>query len=171
MVNVFIFYTNLITSLFIAVIGIPGNLAILYFFLMKCWKRINSYYLFIIYLAFSDLMVCFTRFVVISTLYFASESLTATLLCKNAWFIATEISTTSIWILCGLSLDRYRKITKPLAKQLPRWCIHIACITPALMSYWLYYLLGQSMGWDHSSKTCELIRRIPLKFSITANLQ
>ena len=166
--NILIYCIHLITSLLIAVIGIPGNLTILYFFLIKCWKRINSYYLFIIYLAFSDLMVCITRFVQISILYFASESQIATLLCENTWFFATIISNTSIWILTGLSYDRYRKITKPLAKQLPRWCIHMACITPALIGYWIMYPYSQSMEWIPSLKGCDQVLEVPPRISVPA---
>ena len=167
MANTFIFYTNLISSFLIAVIGITGNLAILYFFLIKCWKRINSYYLFIIYLAFSDLTVCITRFVLITALYFAPETRTATLLCENTWFLGIGISNTSIWILCGLSFDRYRKITKPLARQQPKWLIHITCITPAFIGYWIYYPYNQTLKWDHANKDCSEAIEMSYGISIT----
>ena len=168
MVNSFIFYMNLISSFFIAVIGIPGNLAILYFFLIKCWKRINSYYLFIIYLAFSDLAVCITRFVSVTVLYFAAETQTATLLCENTWFLATGISNVSIWILSGMYFDRYRKITKPLAKQLPKWYIHITFIITALAGYWASYPFQRSVRWNPLSKICKLGPGVSIETSITS---
>ena len=49
----FVFTTQ--TSLFL--IGVPGNLLIIDFFLIKSWQKLSTYHLFISHLAMADLMI------------------------------------------------------------------------------------------------------------------
>ena len=153
---VVIFYVNLISTLILVCVGIPGNLLILYFFLVKCWNRISSYYLFIIYLAVIDLLVCCYQSFIYITILSSSRSKLASFICKDMSLISLGISTASVWIFWGLSFDRYRKITKPFAKQLPKWFIHVLCIFVMICGHLYYVPYEGARSIDEKTSTCTM---------------
>ena len=155
-----IFWIKLVPTILLICIGIPGNLSILYYFLIKCWKKINSYHLFIIYLALTDLMICVLRsFNILPTLIDPESKLTA-FICEDLWLLPAAFSTTSILILCGLSYDRYRKITKPFAKKIPKWIVHLIFGISVSIGFLLFGpYVGKGEILFKSIKVCRVMKR------------
>jgi len=107
-------YTEIVCRTVIFLIGVPGNLLVFYFFLLI--KRSQNFVMFnflISCMAFTDLIACI----------FPEISLVMTVLldenfaCKYFYFIPMLSSELSLSILFFMSLDRYRRITKPFGRQ------------------------------------------------------
>ena len=154
MSDALVYYTNLISAFILLCIGIPGNLLILHYFLIKCWKRLNSYYIFINYLAVTDLLVCFCRSFTVLTTSLSPNSTLADFVCQNSWNTPIGLSAASVLILCGLSFDRYRKITKPFTKDLPRRMIHFICLAPVFLAPVIYIPYNQQSQMDRETGIC-----------------
>ena len=153
-----VFNINLVSALLLLFIGLPGNLAVLYFFLIKSWNGISSYYLFIIFMAITDLLVCILHPIILLPISFSPGTQNASLLCRELFLLPLGISTASVWILCGLSFDRYRKITKPLAKQLSKWLIMITCSLIIVLGHLIYLPYKGARIMDTKTATCQQTR-------------
>lgn len=153
-----IFNINLISSLLLVFIGLPGNLAILYFFLIKSWNGISSYYLFITFMAIADLLVCILHGAIVLPISLSPGTNNASILCKELYLLPLGISTTSVWILCGLSFDRFQKITKPLAKQISKLLITGTCSFIIAIGHLIFLPYKGSRVLDTKTATCQQTR-------------
>lgn len=105
----------LIIILFIiAIIGVIGNILTIIFYGFKTKK--SSTTVLITYLAIFDLIMCFLIFTTITDL-FVNITFTNSILCKIMYFCDHWIAVTSVYVLCIISVDRYRRMCKPLARQ------------------------------------------------------
>lgn len=108
----------LITFLsFMAVVGIIGNILTIIFYGSKVKMKKTSTLVLIKLLAVLDLIVCFLCFTTIADL-FVNILFTNAILCKvmyffDHWFVVSSVLT--LWLI---SIDRYRRMCKPLGKQL-----------------------------------------------------
>ena len=151
-----IFWMKLVITISLICIGIPGNISILYYFLIKRWKKINSYHLFIIYLASLDLMICTVRPFIALPALVEPRSILSYFVCKNMWLLGVGLATSSILILCGLSYDRYHKITKPFAKKIPKLRIHLICGASIIVGTSLSFPYINQGFLTTDSKSCRL---------------
>jgi len=144
------------------IIGVPGNLLIVYYFFTRCCYRKTSFNLFVSLMALSDLLVCLLRETnVLMRLFYVDKSI-ANFSCRFMYEIPFIAADASLWILCGLSFDRYRKITKPLQKQLCKSQILTICLTPFFLSFVVYYTYIDSHKIDTTNQHCVKYRRINL---------
>ena len=103
------------------------NMAILQYFIPASGKRrFNGYFFFIINMAVADLLTCLTRITILSS-FMATDVRVGEIACR--WSeIPFAFCDVSLFMLLGMSFDRYRKITKPLGKQINRKIGTVLCI-------------------------------------------
>ena len=111
------------TSFFL--VGIPGNILILLFFMFgrpRCsgGTRRTSYQVFISLIAIVDLVTCLFHEVMILLLALNEKDRSALgmFACRYVYFIPLISSDVSLWMLFWLSYDRFRRIARPLRKQI-----------------------------------------------------
>ncbi|XP_061163767.1 probable G-protein coupled receptor No18 [Saccostrea echinata] len=122
---------NVILSLYI-ITGLVGNsiVILVYGFKMKGNKE-ERY--FIPFLAFADLWASFVCASFGIALNMMQAQFNNTDLCKAWWFFAAFTTFCSIFILTIIAVHRYRKVCKPLGKQMTlKWKRVAMCIALAL---------------------------------------
>ena len=138
-----VFYLNLIPSLIVFLVGVPGNCLIIYFFLIhqrRLRKSINVYNLLILQIAFTDLLTCLARatsIVVISVTSGSDSSFSSSVsdvFCRYVWSVPFAASEVSVCILFFLSLDRYVRIAHPFRRRSPKVIFHVAFTFSWLLS-------------------------------------
>ena len=100
-------------------IAILLNTVILYYFLPTSRKaRFNGYFYFITNMAVADILTCLTRIACLSS-FMTNDVRISEIACR--WSeIPFAFCDVSLLMLLGMSFDRFRKITKPLGKQINR---------------------------------------------------
>jgi len=151
-------YVNIISSCFLFTAGVTGNTLIIVYFLSR-WKHLNKmscYHLFIIQLAFTDIFVCIS--LPLSKIYdsFYGEmrnmnKVTCLWLSTIPYHVAT---TTSGWLLVGLSFDRYRKIIHPFKWQLNKKMVLLFTTLLWGVSYCVSLPFTLTLRYDTNSKRC-----------------
>jgi len=150
---------ELIGRTFKFVVGVPGNSIIAYYFFTQCCNRKTSFNMFVSLMAFLDLLVCSLREAnVLMRVFYVDKSI-ANFSCRFMYEIPFIAADASLWILFGLSYDRYRKITKPLKRQLNGTHILATCVVPFFVSFLTYYPYIDSHKID-TTRRCVLYRRI-----------
>lgn len=96
----------------ISLIGIIGNLIVLFVYLRKGDRQTSSF--FILVLAFSDLIVCLI--LVPSTIYMEAHQFETrnNFFCKFFYFITTSIVPSCCFLMTAIAFDRYFCICKVL---------------------------------------------------------
>lgn len=138
---------NVISSSVLFLIGFPGNILILHFFITSK-KNKSNHNLFLIHIAIADVLTCFVRFVaVISTTFMVNQSQITNAICRYGWSIPFIASDVSVCILCGMSFDRYLRVTRPLGQKLPQRIIHTTCCFYYSLGafLWVYYYYWREM--------------------------
>ena len=117
---------SLIYMAVLAMVGLPGNLSVLIVFL-KHYKE-STYRTFIVALASVDLVACAVcmPFEIIETIF--QYTFYAVGICKVFRTLNIIVSVSSIFILMGLSVDRFRHVCQPLKIQMSVKVSRIVCI-------------------------------------------
>lgn len=125
-------------------LGVPGNLTVLVVYLLKF--ETSTYRTFIVALALIDLVgssVCMPFEIIEMNFQYTFYAVAA---CKFFRFNNTFIALTSIFILIFLSVDRYRRVCRPLKPQMTVCTARILCGVAALLaiffSWPIFFLLG-----------------------------
>ncbi|XP_045182074.2 cholecystokinin receptor type A-like [Mercenaria mercenaria] len=122
----------LITVLFIiAFVGIIGNILTIIFYGYRV--KMTSTIALIRLLAILDLIVCFLCFTTIADL-FVNILFTDEILCKVMYFFDHWFVVSSVFTLWIISIDRYRRMCKPLGKQLTVKSATVAVIITSVFS-------------------------------------
>ncbi|XP_048733489.1 cholecystokinin receptor type A-like [Ostrea edulis] len=124
--------------------GVPGNLTVLFVYLFKFES--STHRTFIVALAIIDLVgcvVCMPFEIIEMNFQYTFYAVGA---CKFFRFNNTFIALTSIFVIIGLSVDRYRRVCKPLKTQMTVFTAKIACgiavLLAILLSWPILFLLG-----------------------------
>ncbi|XP_066922854.1 muscarinic acetylcholine receptor M3-like [Clytia hemisphaerica] len=126
-------------NIFIALVGIPGNLFILVFFIRSEKYRESSYRYFLLHLAVSDLLTCcLIPLTKIPVLFTRGRWTTGHFSCQFLYPLTWMSVANSAWILCGLCWDRYKSISKPLDGRLTKKQITIYCVVGWVVSFTIY---------------------------------
>ncbi|XP_062575488.1 olfactory receptor 8B3-like, partial [Saccostrea cucullata] len=107
---------NVILSLYI-ITGLVGNLTVIFIYGVKLKDSKEERY-FIPYLATADLCASSVSASFGMALNLMQTKFENTYVCKTGWFFAAFTTFTSILILLAIAVHRYRKICKPLGKQM-----------------------------------------------------
>ena len=132
----------LILYVLIFIVGVFGNLMIVFYFIYREKYIASNYRLFIIYLAGNDFGVCLVTPVSFVLLILMNNFLNFNeYICKGFFIVSTAISISAVWILCGLTYVRYLSITNPLKSNSiqPKY-IHSYCLLSAVTPYPLAYI-------------------------------
>lgn len=126
------------------VIGVPGNLTVLFVYLLKFDS--STYRTFIVALALIDLVgsaVCMPFEIIEMNFQYTFYAVGA---CKFFRFNNTFVALTSIFVLLALSVDRYRRVCRPLKPQMNVFMARVLCGVAALLailfSWPIFFLLG-----------------------------
>lgn len=126
------------------VIGVPGNLTVLFVYLLKFDS--STYRTFIVALALIDLVgsvVCMPFEIIEMNFQYTFYAVGA---CKFFRFNNTFVALTSIFVLLALSADRYRRVCRPLKPQMTVFVARVLCGVAALLailfSWPIFFLLG-----------------------------
>ena len=146
---------SLIYIAILILVGFPGNLSVLVVFL-KHYKR-STYRTFIVALASVDTVACSVcmPFEIIETRF--QYTFHVVEMCKIFRTVAVVISLTSIFILVGLSADRYRRLCRPLKIQMSVKVSKLVCFASVP--------LAVSLAWSHFLLSG--IRHVNLRNNIT----
>ncbi|XP_062607111.1 cholecystokinin receptor type A-like [Saccostrea cucullata] len=136
-------------------LGVPGNLTVLFVYLFKFGS--STHRTFIVALAIIDLVgsaVCMPFEIIEMNFQYTFYAVGA---CKFFRFNNTFVALTSIFVMIGLSVDRYRRVCKPLKTQLTVFMAKIVCALAVflsiLFSWPILFLLGT--------------RRVELPYNVT----
>lgn len=126
------------------VIGVPGNLTVLFVYLLKFDS--STYRTFIVALALIDLVgsaVCMPFEIIEMNFQYTFYAVGA---CKFFRFNNTFVALMSIFVLLALSADRYRRVCRPLKPQMSMFMARVLCGVAALLailfSWPILFLLG-----------------------------
>ncbi|XP_061173466.1 cholecystokinin receptor-like [Saccostrea echinata] len=125
-------------------LGVPGNLTVLFVYLFKFDS--STHRTFILALAIIDLVgsaVCMPFEIIEMNFQYTFYAVEA---CKFFRFNNTFVALTSIFVMIGLSVDRYRRVCKPLKTQLTVFMAKVVCgiavFLSILFSWPILFLLG-----------------------------
>lgn len=126
----------------ILLIGVPGNILIIYYFYKKyrCDSHIGSFL--VALLALTDVITCLTRAINIILTLFDDVLGYGYIACKYLYFVPIILSDISLLVLLMFSYHRYRQITKPFAKCLNKTAVsllYFAFYPIAAVSYLPYF--------------------------------
>ena len=113
-------------------IGLPGNIGVFVVF-FRHYKQ-NTYRTFVLALAFVDIVACSVciPFDIIETtlhyIFYVSE------ICKIFKGIASTVYFTSVFIIIGLSVDRYRHVCHPFKTQISVKISKIICASSIIVA-------------------------------------
>ncbi|XP_062615021.1 probable G-protein coupled receptor No18 [Saccostrea cucullata] len=135
---------NVILSLYI-IIGLVGNSVVILIYGFKMKGNKEERY-FIPFLAFADLWASFVCGSFGIALNMMQAQFNNTDLCKAWWFFAAFTTFCSLFILLIIAVHRYRKVCKPLCKQMTlKWkrvAMCIALITAFTLSVPMTHFYG-----------------------------
>ncbi|XP_061164950.1 cholecystokinin receptor type A-like [Saccostrea echinata] len=126
---------NVLLSLYILA-GLVGNLTVILIYGVKMKDNKEERY-FIPYLATADLCASFVCASYGIALNLMQANFNNTYLCKTWWFLAAFTTFTSILILLIIAVHRYRKICKPLGKQMTMKWKRIALFVGLVIAFLL----------------------------------
>ncbi|KAL3874999.1 hypothetical protein ACJMK2_037941 [Sinanodonta woodiana] len=151
-----IVYTTLLM-----VLGIPGNIVVLYIYILK-WRKSTSR-IYIIFLAVLDLVNCMTTLPMEIFIMTYSLRFDYPVVCKLSRFSTYLMNTSSTLILVGIAVDRFKRICRPydrlFSETTSKW-ICIASIITSLVTtspFLLFYgTQTVKMAPDVVGKVCLL---------------
>ena len=117
-------------------IGFLLNLIILYFFIQKSRRNpFSTHYFFIINIALSDAITCLSRVWFMISVMLSPQH--TPLFCRigEMPFMTADVS---LWILLAISCDRYRKIIKPLHRQMDKRAAVLICVVSYTIAFGLH---------------------------------
>ncbi|XP_060564271.1 D(2) dopamine receptor-like [Ruditapes philippinarum] len=125
-------YMPLIVVLFVlVVVGLIGNILTILFYGFKIKK--TPTFVLILLLAIVDLIVCCLAFTTIADLC-VNIMFTSEILCKCMYFLDHWLMLSSVLILWIISIHRYRRICKPLGRQLDERSAKIVVVMTTTLS-------------------------------------
>jgi len=159
-------YVNIISSCVLFTIGVIGNAFILVYFASrtKHLRNMSCYHLFIVQLAFTDILICIL--LPVSKIYSSVNGelwhmshITCLWLSPIPYHVATAVSG---WMLVGLSFDRYRRIIHPFKWQLNKKMIFLFAILLWGVLYCIALPITFTLHYDANSKGClEISKTLP----------
>ncbi|XP_061174673.1 cholecystokinin receptor-like [Saccostrea echinata] len=125
-------------------LGVPGNLTVLFVYLFKFDS--STHRTFIVALAIIDLVgsvVCMPFEIIEMNFQYTFYAVGA---CKFFRFNNTVVALTSVFLIIGLSFDRYRRVCRPLKTQMSVFKAKVFCcvavIIAILFSWPVFFLIG-----------------------------
>ncbi|XP_076084981.1 cholecystokinin receptor type A-like [Mytilus galloprovincialis] len=145
---------SLIYMIVLLIFGIPGNITVLYIYIVKC--RPSTTRIFIMALAFLDIVHCTFIMPIEIALLVNFDSFDYPVLCKISRFFSSVINNSSAFILIAIAIDRFKRICRPhghlvepnIAKKLVGSALIFAIITS-----WQMCMLYGTRTLKHG-KTC-----------------
>lgn len=122
----------LIFIVFGIVVGIIGNSLVLLIYKTK-FRRSNHRY-FILFLAFFDFIACAVGMPFLVSSLRLPYLIESAAVCKTMRYVSYAVNNSSGLLLLVVSIERYRKICRPLKKQLSSNQILYLCLVVALIS-------------------------------------
>ncbi|XP_052267697.1 G-protein coupled receptor 84-like [Dreissena polymorpha] len=123
-------------SVFLMIVGIPGNSLVLYVYFVK-WKKSTSR-IFILFLTTQDLINCLTTIPMELYILRFSIVLDEPWLCKISRFSTFTMNSSSAAILVAIAVDRFRRICRPHGPQFNTKTSKRICIGCVLIGICLY---------------------------------
>ena len=114
------------------IIGTPGNAIVLYVYFFK-WRRSTSR-MFILYLAFLDLVNCITTLPMEIFIMCHSVTLDLPSICKLSRFSTYTLNSSSALILVGIAVDRFKRICRPYQRTFSETISKRICIGAIVVS-------------------------------------
>lgn len=125
-------HMSLIVILFLfAIVGIIGNILTIIFYGFKIKK--TPTFVLILLLAIVDLIVCFLVFTTVADLC-VNIMFTSEILCKCMYFLDHWLMLSSVMILWVISIHRYRRICRPLRRQLTVKTAKVSVVATTMFS-------------------------------------
>ena len=125
-------------------IGIPGNVLVIYVYLLK-WKK-NKLRTFLLSLAYYDLFNCLTSMTTEVALILNFIKFDYPILCKVSRFATAVVTNGSTFLLIAIAVDRYRRICRIYRTQITTRQARLICVLSilytAVTSWPLLFLYG-----------------------------
>jgi len=156
----------IIYSIFLMIIGTPGNIIVLYVYFLK-WRKSTSR-MFILFLTAMDLVNCVTTIPMEIFVMRYSVMLDRPWLCKISRFSTYTMNSSSAAILVAIAVDRFKRICRPHGPQFSARTskyICVFCICLALTLTWpalLFYGTRKVSLKNVEGKACLLENKFDL---------
>ena len=115
-------------QLFVAVIGMIGNLLVILIILRNPRLLRNTYYFFVLHLAICDFFINVFSSSYIYDSFNGKSMISSPVLCKLWWPIHTVFFSAGVFFMVAISIVRYQAVAKPLKPPVSRWKVKVLAV-------------------------------------------